>query len=84
SRTVVINERCLETFMGLKAGKYKYIIFGLSDNNQEVVVLKACESGTYDDFVAELPRTEPRYAVYDLKYEIENKGILSKIVFFAW
>lgn len=54
------------------------------DNNAEIVVEKKAESGDYDDFLAQLPENEPRYAVYDFDYEKPGEGKRSKITFYAW
>ncbi len=49
-----------------------------------VVVEKAVESGTYDNFVASLPKSECRYAIFDFEYEKPGEGQRNKICFFAW
>jgi cofilin len=69
----------------LKLGKkFKYIIYGLSDDNKEIVVLKHSESQSYDDFVADLPEQECRWAVYDFEFEKEGAGRRNKICFYSW
>ncbi|CAO3633492.1 unnamed protein product [Mucor fragilis] len=85
SSGVAVNDECLSLYQDLKLGKkYKYIIFKLSDDNSEIVVEKKADSGDYDDFLAELPENEPRYAVYDFEYEKPGEGKRSKITFYAW
>ena len=70
-------------YEALKAGTHKYIIFNVGRNGREVVVEKCGESKKYDDFLADLPETECRWAIYDLEYEIpEGKG--NKLVFISW
>lgn len=54
------------------------------DDYTEIVVEKAVESATYDDFLASLPENEPRYAVYDFDYEKSEGGQRNKIVFYSW
>jgi cofilin len=50
----------------------------------EIVVKKASESQSYEDFLADLPEVECRWAVYDFEYEKEGAGKRNKIVFYSW
>lgn len=85
SSGVGVNPKCLEAYQQLKLGKkIKYIIFTLSPDNTEIVVAKESESRDYDDFLADLPEAEPRWAVYDFEYEKEGAGKRNKITFFSW
>ena len=80
-----MNPKCLEAYQQLKLGKkIKYIIFTLSPDNTEIIVAKESESHNYDDFLADLPEAEPRWAVYDFEYEKEGAGKRNKITFFSW
>ncbi|KXN67216.1 hypothetical protein CONCODRAFT_10757 [Conidiobolus coronatus NRRL 28638] len=82
---VGINDQCLDIYQDLKLKhKYKYITFKLNDAFTEVVVDKAAETGTFDDFVGSLQATECRYAVFDFDYEKEGEGKRNKIVFISW
>jgi hypothetical protein len=62
----------------------KFIIYALSKDNTEIVVEKTSESSNYDDFVAELPPSDCRYAVYDFEYEKGDEGKRNKLCFYAW
>ncbi|CDS11885.1 hypothetical protein LRAMOSA04081 [Lichtheimia ramosa] len=85
SSGVAVNDQCLELYQEFKLRKsYKYIIFKLSDDLKEIVVEKAAETGTYDEFLACLPADEPRYAVYDFDYEKPGEGQRFKITFYSW
>ena len=64
--------------------KMKYVIFGLSKDNTEIVVMKTSDSHSYDDFIADLPEADCRWAVYDFEYEREDGGKRNKICFFSW
>jgi cofilin len=66
--------------------KYKYIVYRLSDDLTNVVVDKKVEScQNYDDFVAELPENDCRYAVFDFEFEKNpGEGLRNKICFFVW
>lgn len=79
------SQECLDAFQALKLKKAsKYIIYGLSADNTQIVVVKTGTSTKYEDFIAELPETECRYAVYDIQFEKEGAGTRNKIVFIAW
>ncbi|KAI8356754.1 hypothetical protein EDC96DRAFT_515353 [Choanephora cucurbitarum] len=85
SSGVAVNDECIQLYEELKIRKkYKYIIFKLNDTNSEIIVEKSAETADYDDFLAQLPADEPRYAVYDFDYEKGGEGKRSKITFYAW
>lgn len=85
SSGVAVSQECLEAFQSLKLGKkLKFIIYTLSSDNREIVVAKTSSSSNYDDFLAELPAAECRYAIYDFEYEKGDEGKRSKICFFTW
>lgn len=79
----------MDKFQALKQHKtFKYIIFTLSKDLTEIVVDKAvdksAESVEYDKFLADIPETECRWAVYDFEFEKEGAGKRNKIVFISW
>lgn len=85
SSGVAVSQECLEAFQSLKLGKkLKFIIYTLSPDNREIVVAKTSTSTNYDDFLAELPAAECRYAIYDFEYEKGGDGKRSKICFYTW
>ncbi|CAO1636992.1 unnamed protein product [Sympodiomycopsis kandeliae] len=85
SSGVAVSPDCLEAFQQLKLGKkLKYIIYTLSGDNREIIVGKTSTSDSYDEFLAELPPAECRYAIYDFEYEKGDDGKRSKICFFTW
>lgn len=85
SSGVKVNPECLDSFQQLKLGKKaKYIIYKLSDDNTEIVVAKTSDSPDYDEFLAEFPAQDCRYAIYDLEFEKEGEGKRNKICFFSW
>ncbi|KAI0357505.1 recombinant Actophorin [Trametes cingulata] len=83
---VGVNPECLEAYQELKLGKKtKYIIFTLSKDNTEIIVeKKSPPTSTYDDFLADLPEGECRWAVYDFDFEKDDGGKRSKITFYSW
>ncbi|KAB8274532.1 hypothetical protein BDV30DRAFT_237458 [Aspergillus minisclerotigenes] len=92
---VSITDECINTFNDLrmkKGDKLKFIIFKIADNKKEVVVDEASTDQDYDNFRKKLEdakdsngKPAPRYAVYDVEYELGgNEGKRSKIVFISW
>ncbi|GBB92897.1 hypothetical protein RclHR1_20770003 [Rhizophagus clarus] len=85
SSGVDVSEECLERFQELKLGKtLQYILYKLDDSYKTIVLEKAVEKATYDDFISELTSNGPRYAVYDFNYEKPGEGLRSKIAFYSW
>ncbi|KAF5092431.1 hypothetical protein D0Z03_002864 [Geotrichum reessii] len=82
---VSVNDESLAAFNDLKLKKaHKYVIFSLNDNKTEIVVSKTSSQNDYEDFLADLPENDCRYAVYDFEYDTSDSGKRSKIVFFTW
>ena len=80
-----MSDDCLSTYQSLKLRKKpKYIIFKLDDSRTEIVVDKSSESSDYDDFIADLPEDQCRWAVYDFEFEKEGVGKRNKLCFFTW
>ncbi|GMK60091.1 hypothetical protein CspeluHIS016_0903080 [Cutaneotrichosporon spelunceum] len=76
---------CLEKYQELKTGKkLSYIIYGISDDKKSIVVLKTSSSRDFEDFVADLPEKECRWAVYDFEFELPGEGKRNKLVFVQW
>ena len=75
----------MEVFQELKLKKkYKYILFKLDDDCKSIVLEKAAEGATYDEFISDLTSDGPRYAVYDFDYEKPGEGQRTKIAFYSW
>jgi len=82
---VSLSAECMEKFQELKLGKkFKYIIYGISKDNKEIVVKNSSDSASYDDFLLELPLDDCRWAVYDFQFEKAGAGQRNKICFFSW
>ncbi|KAG0139806.1 hypothetical protein CROQUDRAFT_84823 [Cronartium quercuum f. sp. fusiforme G11] len=81
---VAVNQACVDEYLNLKLKKKNtYIIFVLSDDSTEIKVEKTSESPSYEDFVADLPETACRYAIYDFAYDL-GEGKRNKLCFYAW
>ncbi|KAI0087038.1 hypothetical protein BDY19DRAFT_323900 [Irpex rosettiformis] len=83
---VGVSSTCLDTFQDLKLGKkHKYIVFSLSDDLKEIIVAKTSADSNYESFIADLPETECRWAVYDFEYDAEGgAGKRNKLIFVSW
>jgi len=85
SSGVAVNSDCLNVFQELKLRKkHKYIIFGLSPDKTEIISLKTGTSTEYEDFLADLPENQCRWAIYDLEFQKEEGGVRNKIIFYHW
>ncbi|KAJ5279689.1 hypothetical protein N7478_005061 [Penicillium angulare] len=91
---VTIDDNCLTEFNNfrLSHGKTKYIIFKISDDKKTVVIDKVGHDQDYEVFRKDLEdakdstgKIAPRYAVYDVEYELAaGEGKRSKIIFISW
>jgi cofilin len=95
---VGVHPKCIDDFQQLKLKKVsKYIVFGLNDNNTEIVVKPFDDklpsvavsddeqklNPHYAEFRSQLPADQCRYGVYDLAQEKEG-AVRNKLVFFYW
>lgn len=62
-------------------GKIKFIIFKISDDKKEIVLDEVSEDQDYEAFRTKLDESRdnkgnptPRYAVYEVAYEIPGEG----------
>lgn len=60
------------------------MIFNLNKDNTEIIVEKVSSSTDYDDFLADLPENECRWAVYDFEFEKPDGGKRNKLVLLSW
>ncbi|KAJ1303368.1 hypothetical protein OPQ81_011562 [Rhizoctonia solani] len=84
SSGVTANSACINTYQDMKLKKnYKYITYRISDDLKEIIVDKTSSSTDYADFIADLPKEEPRWAVYDVEFE-KDGGKRNKLTFISW
>lgn len=81
--SVSINDECLTAFneFRMSHGKTRFIIFKISDNKKEIVLDDVSSEQDYEAFRTKLSSAQddkgkpaPRYAVYDVEYEIPGEG----------
>lgn len=81
---VGVNFECLSVCPSIKQGKsIKYIIYTLNKDNTEIIVDKSSNSTNYDDFIADLPEAECRWAVYVFECETKRSK-RNKDCFYSW
>ncbi|KAF9894753.1 hypothetical protein FE257_006643 [Aspergillus nanangensis] len=94
---VQIADDCITEFNNfrmsgnVKGDKTKFIIFKISDDKKTVVIDETSKDQDYEVFRSKLEaarddkgKVAPRYAVYDVEYELPGEGKRSKIVFISW
>ncbi|KAI3461526.1 hypothetical protein Pfo_018189 [Paulownia fortunei] len=83
---MAVHDDCKLKFMELKAKRtHRFIVFKIEEKQKQVIVEKLGEpTETYEDFSANLPAEECRYAVYDFDFVTEENVPKSKIFFIAW
>ncbi|KAL3498823.1 hypothetical protein ACH5RR_041555 [Cinchona calisaya] len=83
---MAVNDECKLKFLELKSKRnYRYIVFKIEENNQQVKIEKLGRPNeSYDDFTASLPTNECRYAVYDFDFTTAENCQKGKIFFIAW
>jgi len=91
---VSIDDECVTVFndFRMSRGKTKFIIYKISDDRKNIVVEEVSSDPDYEVFRTKLEDARdvkgnpaPRYAVYDVEYELAGgEGKRSKIVFISW
>jgi len=83
---VGLGPDCVTTFEELKLKKnLSYIIYKLSNDKKTIEVETTSTDQAYETFIAALPESDCRYAVYDFQYEIDpTEGKRNKIVLYTW
>mmetsp|Transcript_14262 Transcript_14262/g.19766 ORF Transcript_14262/g.19766 Transcript_14262/m.19766 type:complete len:139 (+) Transcript_14262:1498-1914(+) len=82
---IQVTDEVVNVYNEIKMGhKHKYALLRISDNLEEVIVEKTSNEPDYATFVAELPKNDCRYAIYDLSFQSDDGGERSKILFVVW
>jgi hypothetical protein len=81
SSGVTLQSDVLDTYK--QANSWKYIIFGLVNNNKEIGVIEYSTESDYDKFLEKLPEDDCRFAVYHLEYE-SGEGKRDRRIFYTW
>ncbi|KAJ8538372.1 hypothetical protein K7X08_014912 [Anisodus acutangulus] len=83
---MAVHDDCKLRFLELKAKRtHRFIVFKIEEKQKQVVVEKVGEpTESYEDFAANLPENECRYAVYDFDFVTAENCQKSRIIFIAW
>jgi cofilin len=84
---IEVSQEVVSCFQEIKLShKFRYVIFKRNADNTIIEIEKTADpSKTYDDFVADIPANECRYAIFDLEYQKSDAdGLRQKIVFIVW
>lgn len=81
--SVTVDDECINKFneFRLSRGKTKFIIFKITDDKKRVVVDDVSDDADWEVFRSKLEDAKdaagnpaPRYATYDVQYEIPGEG----------
>ena len=86
---VSISPECISTFKALsrsnRSNKSKYIIYKITEDQSTVVVKESSPEPDYEVFRQRLTAvTEPRYAAYDVEFDLGEDGKRCRMVFISW
>ncbi|KAJ5959341.1 uncharacterized protein N7479_006491 [Penicillium vulpinum] len=92
---ISIADECISAFNQLRSGpeaiRPKFIIYKISDDNKSIVVEETSTAKDYEVFLQKLSAAvdkdgnpAPRYAIYDMEYDLGSEGKRKKTVFVHW
>ncbi|KAL1882554.1 hypothetical protein Plec18167_002970 [Paecilomyces lecythidis] len=92
---VSITDECLTAFSSLRSTrgprKPKFIIYRISDDEREVIIEESSTEQEYEVFLQKLSSAvdskgdpTPRFAVYDVEYDLGADGKRCTTVFISW
>jgi cofilin len=81
---IAVDDSCVTAFNDMKLKKAsRYLIFQIEGETAIKVSSTGARDKTYDDFVAELGKEQPAYAVFDFDYDFEGAP-RNKLLFISW
>lgn len=87
STGVSVHDDIPSTFNDFKLGqgvRRRYILYTIKDKKEIVIAGEGERSKTYDDFSADLPDDDCRYALIDLEFTTIDGRPTSKLVLITW
>ncbi|PYH93986.1 cofilin, actophorin [Aspergillus ellipticus CBS 707.79] len=92
---VDVPDECIAAFNELRykkgATKPSFVIFKISDDKSSVIVEESSFEKNYETFLQNLSSSvdnegnrAPRYAVYDVEYDLNDDGKRATMVFISW
>jgi cofilin len=81
---ITVSNECVTEFNEFKIrNKYRYMIFNIVGGKEVKIEKTGPPNATYDQFLADLPANDARYAVFKFDYTHAD-GQRQKLVFFLW
>ncbi|RDW74642.1 actin-binding ADF family protein [Aspergillus mulundensis] len=86
---VTISDESINAYKDLLykrgAAKPKFIIYKITPDERSLVVDESCPEKEYEAFLHKITaEPEPRYAVYDVEYDLKEDGKRATTVFITW
>ena len=83
---ITLRDEVMSVFNELKLGMgLQYVIYRMTPDYKEVEVEKKVEApATWEAFVADLPKDDCRYGVFDYQFTTETDGDRNKLIFVLW
>jgi len=84
---VTVQDAVVNEFNNIKIKHlYSYIQMKITDDLKEIEVEKCVESSSanWDQFVAQLPKDDCRYIVYDFHFSTGKSGDREQLIFIPW
>jgi len=80
-----VKEECTTSFNQLKMDKnLRYIIYKIENESAVTVEKSAPPEASFQDFLNDLKKDEPRFVVYDFPYKSRDNLDMNKLVFIHW
>jgi cofilin len=87
STGITVTNDCLQVIKSLKEIKPRYVIFSIQNNAIQIEKV-GNHDATHEEFLAQFPKDDNRYALLNVSFEMPtdgvNEGIRKKTVFVAW
>ena len=84
STGVSVDDSCVTKFNDIKLSKLKarYVIYKIDEGmiKEEHISM----DGKFDDFLAQIPEDDCRYALYDMEFTTNDGRTTSKLVLITW
>ena len=80
-----LTAEALDTYNKMKMKReHRWVIFKIEDEKRIVLDGAGAPTSTFSEFVEKMPKSEPRYAVYDLEVTHHDGRKESKLVLFLY
>jgi len=82
---VSVQDEVVNQFNNIKLKHmYRYVQLKLTNDLKEIEVEKTVETSTYAEFIAQLPKEDCRYVIYDFQFDVGDAGQREQLIFINW